>query len=301
MEFDGSKSSFNRELSAYGVNMDILHENYLMEDKIEYLTDYIVSITGDSAKQEYYEQNYVCFRQIIFPLYEYVFDTDENGDVIYYLEGTNHIAYDTVSGKPRTGTDGKQAVDENGDTVYYTESGKIAYDTEAGVPMTKDEDEDGYADYEKLSDEDAEIVADRANRLYQLLTAGDFSSFESYGDQLSDDEIWAEYPNGIFLKKGTDYSADYLNEIASALEKMEVGDTTLIHSENAYHLIMKYELEEGAYKQSANEDWFQDFDEELGTQILESLCEPYLEKIVVDQAVLADALTIRKVGGNLYY
>ncbi len=301
MEFDGSKSSFNRALSAYGVNMEMLRENYLMEDKITYLTNYIASITGDSAKEEYYEQNYVCFRQIIFPLYEYVWETDENGDVIYYLEGSNHIAYNKTSGTPRTGTDGKQATDENGDTVYYTADGKIAYDTKDGVPMAKDENNDGYADYRTLGEEEAAAVAERAGKLYELIAAGDFSTFESYGDDLSDDDIWATYQNGIFLRKDENYSADYLNDIAEALEKMEVGDTALIQSENAYHLIMKYALEEGAYKQSANEDWFSDFNEMLGAQILETLCAPYMEQITVNETALAGARSIRELGSNHYY
>ena len=151
MIHDGSKTAFNEELSLYGINMDMLRENYIIEDKIDLLKKNILAQTGELAKDEYYRDNYVRFRQILLPLYEYIYETDENGDKIYYEQGSDRICYD-INGVTKTGTDGKPIVDANGDTVYYTEEGRIAYNKKKGEIRGVDKDNDGYTDYNKLDE-----------------------------------------------------------------------------------------------------------------------------------------------------
>ena len=278
----------------------MLRENYIIEDKIEQLKSHISSQTGDAARDEYYKENYVCFRQILLPLYEYLYVTDENGDVIYYREGTDRIYYDTT-GTTKTGTDGKPIVDENGDTIYYSEDGKIAYNTAKGVTKGLDKDNDGYTDYVMFDEEGIAVVEDQAQKLMELIQAEDFSTFEEYGSKLSEKEIWNAYPNGIYINKNKNYSIAYLDDIQKALTNMAVGDIQLVQSDNAYHLIMKYEAKDQAYKNNENKDWFEEFEDEVVSDILDAMCQKYLDQVTVNEDVLAKAMDMKTVGANTEY
>lgn len=297
---NGSKTDFNKQLSLYGVNIDMLRENYILEDKIDYLKSHLSAQTGDAARDEYYKENYVCFRQILLPLYEYLYVTDENGDTVYYREGTERIYYDTT-GTTKTGTDGKTVVDENGDTIYYTEDGRIAYNKDKGVTQGLDKDNDGYTDYVMFDEEGITIVADQAQKLMGLIEAGDFSTFENYGAKLSEKEIWNAYPNGIYINKNKNYSIAYLDDIQKALNNMATGDIQLIQSDNAYHLIMKYQAEDQAYKNTENQDWFESFEDEVVTEILDAMCQKYMDQVTVNEDVLAEAMDMKSVGSNTAY
>ena len=297
---DGSKTKFNATLSEYGVNMDMLRENYIMEDKIDYLKLHLSKQTGDTARDEYYQKNYVRFRQILLPLYEYLYETDENGDTVYYKEGTDRIYYDT-DGVTKKGTDGKTIVDDNGDTVYYTEDGKIAYNTKKGVTRGIDKDKDGYTDYKMLDKESAQLVKDQAERLKEVIVAGDFTTFEDYGKKMSEEELWSAYPNGMYINKNKNYSIAYLDDMQEALTNMAVGDVALIEADNAYHLIMKYDIEASGYKNDANKDWFESFEDEVISEILDAMCQKYMDQVVVNAEALETAMDMRTIGSNIDY
>jgi hypothetical protein len=289
-------------MAAYGINMDMLRENYIMEEKIEYLSTYLSSHTADSAREEYCQEHYVRFRQILFPLYEYVYELDENGDIIYFKAGTNYICYDSKNGQTRTGTDGALRKDADGNVMYFNEDGSIAYDTANGIPLEVDKDGDGYYDYVAFSAEKQNEIKTTAEQMNKLIENGDFTTFEEYGAQLSgSDGIWESYPNGIYLNEQTSYPLAYLNEIAGALAGLEVGGTLLHRSDNAYHLIMKYEMPEGAYADKQNEDWFGSFENEVMNSIVDTLCEEYLSKVEVNEDVYAEAMDMKQVGTNINY
>ena len=65
-DFDSSATVFNKAMAAYGINMSMLRENYIMEEKIEYLSTYLSAKTGDNAREEYCQSSYVRFRQILW-------------------------------------------------------------------------------------------------------------------------------------------------------------------------------------------------------------------------------------------
>ena len=300
MIHDGSKTAFNEELSLYGINMDMLRENYIIEDKIDLLKKNILAQTGELAKDEYYRDNYVRFRQILLPLYEYIYETDENGDKIYYEQGSDRICYD-INGVTKTGTDGKPIVDANGDTVYYTEEGRIAYNKKKGEIRGVDKDNNGYTDYNMLDEGAAATVAKRAKELSELISEEDFTTFEEYGEMLSEPDLWEAYPNGIFVNKNKNYSIAYLDDIQKALKDLEVGGTALIQSDNAFHFIMKYELTDKAYSNSENSDWFEDFNNEVVEDILDAMCKQYMDDVEVYEEVLASAKTMIEIGENVDY
>ena len=128
IETDGGKKALNAILASYGVNIDLYREYKIMEAKSTHLANELYGTGGSKigavVKEEYLAENYVAFRQILIANYYYVFETDENGDTVYY-QSNGKIAYDTVNGQP-------QLVE--GAFVYYTEDGRIAYDRENGVP-----------------------------------------------------------------------------------------------------------------------------------------------------------------------
>ncbi len=88
---DGSKSTLNSYLSAYGVNYDILREVYIIEAKLDYLEEYLYGANGqekitDEEKDVYYKENYVRVKQIFLytsnkPI------TDDEGNFTYDEQG----------------------------------------------------------------------------------------------------------------------------------------------------------------------------------------------------------------------
>ena len=301
-DFSNSKNAFNKAMAEYGINMDMLRENYVMEDKLEYLVTYLSARTADSAREEYYQEHYVRFRQILFPLYEYVYETDENGDVIYLEKGKNTVAYDTKNGKTMTATDGTVRCDENGNPIYFLEDGSIAYDTVNGEPAGVDSDADGYVDSVELSSEEAANVRENAGKLQSLIEAGDFSTFEAYGAQYAgDDGVWDAYPGGIFLNSEQSYSLAYLQELSKELKVAQAGDVILYESDNALHLVMKYELKEGAWGEEDNKDWFGTFEDEVMETVISALIAEYADQIVINEDVLAKATGIKEIGTNWNY
>ena len=298
---NGSKTEFNRVLSEYGVNMKMLRENYIIEDKIDYLKSHLSSLTSDTAREEYYQDNYVRFRQILLPLYQYLYETDEFGDTIYFKDEFSDRISDDTKGQTKVGTDGKTVTDKNGDVVYYTEDGHIAYNKKNGVIRGIDKDNDGYTDYEMLDEEGAKAIVKLANDLTELIVAGDFSTFEDYGADLCEQEIWNAYPNGMYINLEKNYPVAYIDDMQKELNTMKDGDVALIESDNAYHLIMKYPLDEGGYKNKENQDWFEEFEDEMITEVLNSMCQEYMDDVVVDKKVLATAKDMKTIGANKDY
>jgi hypothetical protein len=86
-----------------------------------------------------------------------------------------------------------------------------------------------------------------------------------------------------------------------ALKTMNAGDVALIESDNAYHLIMRYPLDESGYKNTENKDWFEEFEDEMITQILDSMCQEYMDDVVVDKKILATAKDMKTIGANKDY
>jgi hypothetical protein len=301
-DFSSSKSAFNQEMAAYGINMDMLRENYLMEEKMEQLVSYLSTKTADSAREEYYQAHYIRFRQILFPLYEYQYESDQNGDLIYYKKGTNYIAYDTVGGKTATATDGSVRKDADGNPIYYHEDGSIAYDTKNGELKGLDADKDDYVDFVEMTEQEIQNVTVNAQALKELIPSGDFTTFELYGSEYAaNDSVWDSYPGGIYLSDAQGYSLEYLNSLAKELKEAKVGDLILFRSESAYHLVMKYELTAGAWGDIKNEDWFNAFEGSMIDELIRTLYAEYADQVVVDEGVLNATMSMKEIGTNLYY
>ncbi len=86
----GSKAALNEELAQYGANIKILREVYLMEAKMEMLIDDLYGADGEkidkTLKDQYYTENYRRYKQIFLPLYEFVYETDADGEEVKKLD-----------------------------------------------------------------------------------------------------------------------------------------------------------------------------------------------------------------------
>lgn len=312
---DGSKTKLNAVLAAYGVNYDILREAYTMEKKLDVLQKHLygenASKVGDVMKTEFMNENYVHFRQIFLAGYAYVYETDKNDDVIYYLtEGENkgHIAYDTENGVTGKNGDGSVIVDKNGDAVYFVNDGsftKIAYNPTEGEPVHAT-DENGVYKTTTLTEDELKALAERAQKLYDEVKDDSAAEFEAAAQKESDDTTdKSEYSDGIYLQKDLDYAASsgtaHLGEIVTKLDTMEVGEVAMVKSTSGYHIIMKYANTEKAYEKEANETWFANFNTNLITSLFLDECEKLYADIKIDEAVLAEAPTMKEVNINYYY
>ena len=116
----GSKATFNSVLAEFGVNYNILREAYIIEAKIAYLQDELFGVGGSKISEQliedYFSQQYVRFKQVFLYTYGTVYETDENGDNIYFNEdGT--VAYDTTA-TPKKDADGNFVRDSKGNVIY---------------------------------------------------------------------------------------------------------------------------------------------------------------------------------------
>ncbi len=306
---DGSKASFNQVLSEFGVNYDILRQTYIMEAKIDALKLHLygqnASKVADNVKDEYCQENYVRFKQVFLASYYYVCETDANGDEIYYTEnslGNKVVCYDKENGKTKTDKDGNIIKDKDGYDVYFTEDGKIAYDQKKGSTAFVF-DKDGQPVVGDYSKEELAEIKKEANTILSKVPAGEYNSFEIFMEQRGEDEDAQTYENGYYLHHDpANYAAyPYLESIVEELADMEVGEVALVESDYGYHVIMKYPVEKGAHSDKDNEDWFEGFEQGLTEQLFMTLCKEYMDKVTVDEDVLATVPSMKDIGKNYYY
>lgn len=313
---DGSKNNFNSMLGAYGANYDILREYMIMAAKIEYLGEQLYDggkKISDGVKQEYLESNYVAFKQILMPYYEYVYETDKNGDDIYYTDKGN-ICYDPDKGEPMysDGSD-KADKDKNGDVIYYHEvDGKIriCYDTVNGNRRHKIDSKGNYVTKAFDSAQKSKVWQD-AQSVFAKVENGNFNGFEAlmlvYDDNFTNEEGIDEM---LYLNTEVDYKSIYSDgTIDSLLEKAEplkIGESAIIETEFGVHIIMKYELEDKAWENEKYSGYFTDSTKvfDFNSNLINYLFAKEMEKIAekvgevsVNKESIAD-INVRKSAIN---
>ena len=307
----GSKSALNSRLSAYGVNVDMLRDLYLLEAKYAYLQAYLYGAEGEkiaaNVRLEYLNEHAVCFKQVLIRAFDYVYEKDLNGDEIYYLVGENNakinnVAYDSIGGNPRIDEFGKTITDKNGDVVYYLENGSIAYDKEKGVRSVV-YDENGIAKTEKYSAEELAEHKAAAEEMMASVAKGDYAAFEALMEeyQISGDDAFVTDGTYCFLYTTGDNDYDYLNDIADVLAKAEEGELRMVNSEYGYNVVMKYPIPEDAVTNAAYEDWFGDLTDRVTAKLFHNKCAPYMEKVAVSNEVFQALPSMKQVGTNYDY
>ena len=307
----GSKSALNSTLSAYGVNVGMLRDLYELEAKYAYLQAYLYGAEGEkiaaNVRYEYLTEHAVCFKQVLIRAFDYVYETDLNGDEIYYKVGennakVNNIAYDTIQGNTRLDEFDKTIVDKNGDAVYYLPNGSIAYDTVNGVRSVV-YDANGVAKTVKYSAEELAEHKAAGEEIMAAVAKGDYAAFEALlaEYEASGDDAFVTDSEYCFLYTTGDNSYDYLNDIADVLAESEEGTVRMISSEYGYNVVMKYPIPEDAVTNTAYEDWFGDLTTRVVAKLFHAKCEPYMERVAVSNEEFANLPSMKQVATNFSY
>ncbi len=305
----GSKTTFNNILAEYGANYDVLREAFLIEAKLSYLNEYLYgkggSKIGAEVIEEYYQSKYVRFKHVFFYTYTPVYETDSDGNDIYYLDTyAKKVAYDTTAFK-RRGTDGSELKDKNGDVIYETADGRIAYDKKNGsrAPIY---DERGYIVTRKFTEEELIAVNDDATLIMEALEGneGNYTLFDSYVENYSEDEGSLKYKNGFYMTAESNYDSP---EVLRAVLEMKNGEIRKIYSEYGIHIVMKYELDKNGYAKTDNSDFFVSantgnfvFINDLMSILLSERLSASISEVKVDKESY-NAISIKNLGANFYY
>lgn len=305
---DGDQGAFDKLIAPYGVDTETLRECYVIEAKYEYLLAHLFGggeLIADSVREEYYQDNYYCFKQVLLAKFYYKYQHDEYGNMIYFDEKTKKPLYDTEKGSYAYDESGARIKDAYGQPMYFDVEGNVIYDKENGVPRVVLDENGNPIQYECTDEEIAENKR-LAEELAATLTDGNFAAFES---EIKENVLVVgsvdEYDDGYYLSEieSAGYTGDvaYLSDILAMLEEMKVGEIGYYESDAGYHVIMKYELEEGKYTEEGYESWFSSLDAHIINDLFNIRIADTLSKIEVNGENLAKARSIRDIGINFDY
>lgn len=308
ISYDGndSKDEFNRILSEYGCNIESLRQAYIIEAKTEYLKLQLYGNEGelisDSVKNEFYNENYHRFKQIFIANFYYEYISDDEGNNIYFDKETGKPLYDKEKGKYKYDEDGNTVKDKYGEVIYYDEEGNILYDTENGALSAKN-DEDGNPIMHYYSETEKMERLKRADEILSKVSKGNFDAFEAEmakgHDADSADKIYADgyYLSDIEASGYTSSMKDRLNE----LKDMQTGDIRAVTSEDGCYIIMKYELNSGAFSNTDNDVWFESLNSELINKLFLERCQKICDEINIIDKNLSKAKSIKDMGINFNF
>ncbi len=190
-------------------------------------------------------------------------ERDAEGYLIYYTsKDKTAVSYDTVNGVPAT------VVNENGDTVpEIDDKGNqvyrkwiYAYITDPAKSSVKYQLENNKYVEKKYDTEEMERRLWWAGKIYDECMAQ-----ESYADREEAFEMFAEMysdsalDNGMYFMKDMAHAyADVptLESIGTKLQELAVGELHVLRSDTGYHIVMRYELDSGAWGNENNAKWF---------------------------------------------
>lgn len=311
----GSEEKFNEILMRYGFTVDDYREALILKSKAEYLQTYLFGSGGskisDELKEEYYENYYYRFKQIFVAKYYYTYEVDEFGYEMYFSGESNTPLYDQENGKVAFDENNKYLRDKYGEVIYFEvdENGepieeKPLYDTENGVKHPV-RDEDGVALKHYYTDAEIAEKYQNAMNIMSSVNKGNFATFEAQMEKFNDAaDSAAQYSDGYYLSSVTsngygDYA--YLNDILAKLIEMEVGELDIVESSEGYHIVMKYELDAGAFADDDKSVWFDNFTATVMTNIFKTKYSDILENIEINEENLAKAESIIVIGTNYDY
>jgi hypothetical protein len=309
IEFDGKddEEKFNKILRPFGVDVEALRRCYIIEAKYNYLLNYLYGggeLIGDTVKEEYYQKNYVRFKQILFAKYKYEYECDFQGNIVYFDLETGMPVYDTENGKKKFDENGYYYRDSEGQEQYFDENGVVIYDTEKGRPAVKQDENQNDVKREYTDEENAQRLA-KAEAIAKEIKVSDFKAFEKKLTEVFEEELLFEnFKDGYYFSNSEKIEYvkyPYVNIIVEKLGEMEVGEVAVVETDEGYHLIMKYELDEGKYTDTEYEIFFESLTEEIINDLFKDKLSKILPKVSVSEENLKGARSITRVGTNYDY
>ena len=85
-----------------------------------------------------------------------------------------------------------------------------------------------------------------------------------------------------------------------SLVRIKLGEIKMIKSEYGYHIIKRYELDQGAFNNSVNQAYFENFNDAVVDYLFFIKMDDYKERIVVDENALK-GVDMKSVEPNYYY
>lgn len=312
---EGSKTKLNSVLAAYGANVTVLRDAYVIEAKLAQLKEYLYGKDGSKITsvvfEEFYKQSYYRGYQLSVANYYYDHDKDADGNAVYYqtktaADGTvtltEKIAYDTTRG---VATADKDA---NGDTVYRLQNedesfGDIAYDKRNGAVKYLYDAEGNYIE-KFYSDEEMKERYDNLTKIAEDCKNNEalFLEYAEFSDSTAFNETYA--PNGMYFPLGAYMGNELFETFAAELVKLEVGELALLEYTSAgkthYYLLMRAELDTGAWSKEENSRWFQTMSSSVVEYMLQKKCTDYMQYVTVEEGLLA-GVDITAVAANKMY
>lgn len=302
---DGSVAEFDEKLADYGINSEQLRQIYIIEAKYQAVISWLygtnASKIADNVKEEYYKNNYYRFKQILVANFYYEFQTDENGDTIYFSAENGLPIYDE-KGKYQYDENGSRLVDSFGVEIRFDENGKRLYDTENGHPAPTTNDK-GVAIKHFYTKEEMDERLLEAEKLVESTNGENYAEFEEQIDkwQLYDGAT-DYYADGYYLSsiESAGYD-DYLLDILDNLKEMNVGEVRMVKSDSGYHVVMKYELDDKKHSDKEYAEWFANFNQSLVTKLFLDKCSDFYSDIKTNEENLEKAESMKYIGINYNY
>ena len=301
----GSEEKLNEILSEYGVNIESYKDAFITHSKYEYLHTALYgedgSKIGAGVKQSFAEEHYHRFKQIIIPSYYYVYETDENGDLMYFDPATGNPIYDTENGDYIMGSDGNYLRDKYGVKIAFDADENILYDKTTGVIKMVDDTIHYY------DENDLKAQKEKAIEIANSISKNNYSAFEAKAEANvipvleMDSNADADYYVSDIDQASYTGKYAYMNDLYLGIKDMDIGDVKMIETDYGYHIVMKYKIADGAFSDSENEIWFENFTTALVTQVFSNKCSSVLPNIKVNDENLAKAKSITEIAINYDY
>ncbi|MBQ7827842.1 MAG: hypothetical protein IJ386_06205 [Clostridia bacterium] len=201
------------------------------------------------------------------------------------------------------GEGGKEAVTDSDRDTYYKENfvrfqqiyinDKVVYETDEDGRFKQDENGD-YVTREFTPEERADIDARIAAVKSGLESGEDFDALRKKYSDVTD------FEDGYYFSAAT--STNYITSIVSAAFALDEGEWTLVSAaaDQGTFFIKRLPLEDGAYKDEDNSEFFSSMDEDLTTEKYGEKLEALYGDIVKNEEFLG-AVSVKDAPANYWY
>ena len=148
-----------------------------------------------------------------------------------------------------------------------------------------------------MSDEEKRKIKEDVDRIEALIKKGDYDYFDdlitlydkSYGTESGESSTRMTYLDKDLVYANFSTGGTLIDTFVDMVKELAPGEYKVYKSDFGYHIIMRYELENGAFKKSEYSTQFSDengnfdFNKNLCSELLMKRLAPYVEKITVDK------------------